>query len=609
MISHGFQSVALHFSTRHVNRVGALCLRVQNRACLNGSTFQVPEAANLSATSGTILDTRPLHAIVADGTTCYPGKVAAHSQVGAFIDFGAECQGFLARSDVDLPPIGSNVAVYPMRKWKSRGVGRVDVALEPAEKPRLEWCDIPADGVTSILGRVASVGYSGVLVDIGYEKLGRISAAEIATHTWPQLHVGAEISVYLISKDKKSARLELSLHQKWIPRTPWEALVSDGQTPYKGRVVRSILKDSVYLIDINSEAYGFVADSNRGLSDGEEVTVYVVRKDRKTHKMMLSMQRRVAPLQQWGAILADGVTPHDGYVVSKPSFGGAFIDFGAEVVGLLPSHGKWSESPQELEMLEIGQKLTVFVVQKTEDTGKITLSRQPEPQPLLALHDLKADGVTPYQGQFDGEDSAGAYINFGAQCAGLLRKAKSEGSVLFEHPPEDFAGLTPQRVFDVYIVKKNPVSGKVELSLRPTAHPRLPMEEVQKNEAYTGTVYHVAFNEVLVDFGCEVTGALARDDAATTLSRGDQVSVLPVGFDEQKGRFKLRAGSDVRWVVEGDLNMDGTTTITCKLTGEKVSNKPSKGWAEVRLQDGQVYYWNIENGETTWTHPSACNMA
>ena len=132
------------------------------------------------------------------------------------------------------------------------------------------------------------------------------------------------------------------------------------------------------------------------------------------------------------------------------------------------------------------------------------------------------------------------------------------------------------------------------------------------NSKYTGIVYHVAYKEVLVDFGCETTGILPRSEIPAA-TRGDTLRVVPVRFDDSIGRFKLKLEchgetlqnvvDPVQWVVKHRPAPGESLRLMDRRTGDQALEVPSSGWVEVLTDDGKAYYWDLATGETTWTKP------
>lgn len=153
----------------------------------------------------------------------------------------------------------------------------------------------------AVNGTVKRLELYGAFVDIGIGQDGLLHISQLGKtkvrNLEDVLKVGQTVEAFVLKVDAKAGRIALTTIKP--PDLPWES-ISQGQT-YQGKVIR-MEKFGVF-VDIGAErpgmvhvselADGFVKDPADIVSEGQEVTVRVLKVNRGQRKIDLSMREQV----------------------------------------------------------------------------------------------------------------------------------------------------------------------------------------------------------------------------------------------------------------------------------------------------------------------------
>lgn len=475
----------------------------------------------------------PLHYLVADGRNPYVGTVEDIVDWGIFVNIGCEAKGLLTAASIPKGmqfQRGNQVTVYVTAKDCKRS--RIMLALTPLASARHFWSDVCIDGQTPYEGTVVDVDKQSLCVDIGRSSPGVLPRNQDGGRA-QYLTIGRKVVVYVVGKDQAGQRLKLSLVPRARPLIPWDQIVADEQTPYRGIVVRwADAANAGCIVDIGCEKDAFLPATDAlvasgKLKKGDEVTVYISRKSSGQSPMTASSKRRAIPRERLSALLADGVTPYVGTVLgfTQP---GVFFDIGSEVAVFMSACNvqDWSKVPK------VGGQVPVYVWNTNPEVGKVYVRVDPRDQPALAFADILADGVTPYDGTLFRKSSAGAFVDIGCERAALIKRHDTcvDATAI--------SALAEGARVRVYAIRKNPVTRSISLALNPSERRRIRFDEVQGGGVATfdGSVARIMYDVIFVDFHCEVSGCAQRA-IDCSLQVGDRVRVRPLTFDKEKGRW------------------------------------------------------------------------
>lgn len=146
------------------------------------------------------------------------GKIIRIELFGAFVDVGAEREGFLHISQLrkdrtnrveDVVNAGQEVTAW-VRKVDSTS-GRIDLTL--IQPLKLDWDEIKV-GMT-VKGKVAKLEKFGAFVDIGAERQAFVHVRELmsgyVSDPSEVIKLSQEIEAKVIAADRKKKRIDLSL--------------------------------------------------------------------------------------------------------------------------------------------------------------------------------------------------------------------------------------------------------------------------------------------------------------------------------------------------------------------------------------------------------------
>lgn len=524
-------------------------------------------------------------AIVADGRRPYEAVVCGKVPYGVFLDCGFESVGLVSAKTnadaLDKLEVGDRVTAYVTSKH--RDTWKLNLALEPHESPLQQCEDLPLDGRTPISGVVINHSPGlGTFVDIGCSRNGMLPHDELAKAGLDRLSAGDRIKVYF--RRRHVGKVHLALQPRTVPLRTWDDIVPDGQTPHPAVVADR--KGCLIIVDIGCDTDAVLhAEYHQdpaavlALRPGTPVEVYVVQMMVDSAKITVSLERRASPIEQFDAVVCDGQTPYEGRVATISHYG-VFVDFGAVRPGLLNHR---SVPGMLLDKLSVGDQVTVFVVQKVAQTGKIYLALEPLETRLVPITDIAVDGQTPYDGVVVRVLNFGLLVDIGASATGLLPRT-GYGSPTNSKLLGDLAVGNRVRV---YAFRRNVSKGSIVLSLTPAEERLKSIAEVVSSSAsivYAGIVYNVQYGKAYVDIGCEASGILPLPDTDSSFSDGDRIGVHVRGFNEQTCRFELSAAQEPsaapRNVNEASANH--------RLDAVANFHDASSGRAAVQHQSGSV---------------------
>jgi small subunit ribosomal protein S1 len=262
-------------------------------------------------------------------------------------------------------------------------------------------------------GEVVAHRNHEILVDIGAKSEGIIPNDEIEkmdSEIKSLLAVGNTIPVYIVNPDDSDGNIILS-YAKAMEEEDWETAQSlhDSQDIYKGNII-GYNKGGV-LVKVGM-VRGFVPasqlDSSRRYDNtqsnedrlrnlvGQEVTARVIEVDRSRNRLILSERAAAKEIRQeqrkhiLGQI-GDGDVC-EGKVVNLADFG-AFVDIGG-LEGLVHlSELSWKRVNHPSELLAIGDKVQVHVLNVDRERSRVALSlKQLEPDPWEKVDDIYVEG-------------------------------------------------------------------------------------------------------------------------------------------------------------------------------------------------------------------------
>ncbi len=165
----------------------------------------------------------------------------------------------------------------------------------------------------AVKGVVKRLELYGAFVDIGVGQDGLLHISQLGQTKIRNLEdvikVGETIEVFILKIDREAGRVALTTMKP--PELTWED-IQQGQT-YQGKVIRmekfgvfvDIGAERPGMIHVSELADGFVKDPSDIVSEGQEISVRVLKVNKKQRKIDLSMRESVEEMQ----VIADDDEP------------------------------------------------------------------------------------------------------------------------------------------------------------------------------------------------------------------------------------------------------------------------------------------------------------
>lgn len=247
-----------------------------------------------------------------------------------------------------------------------------------------------------VKGTVIGITPTEVFVDLGYKADGVIDAAEVSddptVNPEDVLKVGDEIEAYVYRVSDVEGTVGLSIKKIRFMKE-WENIQKafDEKRDIKGKIVEAV-KGGVIAVSNGARIFIPATLANdRYIKDlsvlvGNEVPIRIREINRARKKIVGSVkdvlleQKEKVSEEFWAKIDA-GQVEFEGVVKTITNFG-AFVDIGG-VDGLIHvSELSWTHIKHPSEVLKVGDKIQVTLLEANRETGKISLGyRRAEDNP------------------------------------------------------------------------------------------------------------------------------------------------------------------------------------------------------------------------------------
>jgi small subunit ribosomal protein S1 len=366
-------------------------------------------------------------------------------------------------------------------------------------------------------GTIVKVDRDEVLLDIGYKTEGVIPSRELSikhdVDPADVVKVGDEIEALVLQKEDKEGRLILSKKRAQYERA-WGTIeaLKESDEPVKGQVIE-VVKGGL-ILDIGLR--GFLPASlveMRRVRDlqpyvGQEIEAKIIELDKNRNNVVLS--RRAWLEQTQSEVRMNFLTQlqkgqiRKGVVSSIVNFG-AFVDLGG-VDGLVHvSELSWKHIDHPTEVVEVGQEVTVEVLDVDMDRERVSLS-------------LKATQEDPWQ-QFARTHQMGQIV------------------------PGKVTKLVP---FGAFVRVEEGIEGLVHISELAERHVEIPEQVVQVNDDVMVKIIDIDLERRRISLSLKQANEgvdPVSDDFDPTLygmaaTYDDQGNyVYPDGFDPETGEW------------------------------------------------------------------------
>jgi len=325
-----------------------------------------------------------------------------------------------------------------------------------------------------IEGIVVSVTRNEIMVDVGYKSEGIIPSRELSVQkdTDPRtvMNVGEKVQALVINKEDDDGRLLLSVKRAKYEKA-WkeiEKLTQEGSS-VKGTVVEIVKGGLIVDIGVRGFLPASLIDVRRikdlDSFNGKEIEAKIVEFDRQKNNIVLSrkayMEEELSEERQEFLDDLEVGNIKEGKVSSIVNFG-AFVDIGGMDGLVHVSELSWRHVENPNEVVKVGDKVSVKVLEIDNDKGRISLSmKQVTEDPWEDFSSKFKEGDIA-EGKVSKVVPFGAFVTIGGGVEGLVHV--SEISLNEIKSPELELGIG-QKV-QIKLIEIDSEKRKVSLSIR-----------------------------------------------------------------------------------------------------------------------------------------------
>jgi len=403
-------------------------------------------------------------------------------------------------------------------------------------------------------GKILSVGSKDVLVDIGYKSEGNIALSEF---TDPEsIKVGDEIDVYLESKEDDTGMVVLS-KQKADRTVGWDTVISkcgEGDI-IEGKISRKV--KGGFMVNIGVEAFlpaSLAATrifGNLNQLMGQTFPFKIVKINKARRNIVVSRkdaisQQKEEDKKKLFETLQKG-TLVNGIVRNITDFG-AFVELNGGIIGLLHiTDMSWGRISHPSEVLAIGDKIDVMVLDFDKDAGRISLGlKQKTSSPWEAV-DTKYPTGSKIKGTVVNLVPYGAFVELEKGVEGLLHISELSWTKKYNHPNELLA-IGDRIEVQVLDVDKN--NKKISLGLKQLeSNPWLDLEsKYSVGMKVKGKIRNLTDYGAFVELEDGIDGLVHVSDISWTkrighpkdvMKKGEKVEAVILAVDASNRRISL----------------------------------------------------------------------
>ena len=292
-----------------------------------------------------------------------------------------------------------------------------------------------------VTGTVMMLTENSVIVDIGFKSEGSINLQEFGDS--PNIEIGDKIEVFLEDVENQDGQLVLS-KQKADFMKVWDQIkeIYDSNREVNGRLVRRIKGGIVVdLLGVDAFLPGSQIDirqvKNFDQYIGESYSLKIIKLNKARRNIVVS--RRVV-LEEARSKMRDSVLAEleigqvrEGAVKNITDFG-AFIDLGG-VDGLLHiTDMSWGRISHPSELVSIGDKINVKVLNFEEGKTRISLGlKQLTPYPWDGVDEKYPEGAI-VKGKVVSTTDYGAFVELEHGIEGLVHISEMSWTQHVKHP-------------------------------------------------------------------------------------------------------------------------------------------------------------------------------
>lgn len=402
-------------------------------------------------------------------------------------------------------------------------------------------------------GRIIGFTDDDVVVEVGLKSEGLVPREEFDNAA--ELKVGDKVKVLLKNVDGDGGQVELSKRQA-DRMLNWQRLIDttrEGDV-VQGRVMRKI--KGGLLVDIGVPVFlpASQVDVRRpgeiGDFIGRDIRAAVLKIDTERKNIVISRRKlieeeRESAKKRLMDTLKEGMIVV-GEVKNIADFG-AFVDLGG-IDGLLHiTDMSWGRINHPSDMLKMGQKIEVKVLNIDREKEKIALGlKQKEISPWEEIEKKYPTG-SRVRGAVVNIMSYGAFVRLEPGIEGLVHISEMSWTRRVNHPSEV---VQPNQEVDVVVLDINKDKQEISLGMKQTeVNPwELVGEKYPKGTIIEGAVRNLANYGAFVEIEPGIDGLLHVSDISWTkkvthpnevFKKGDKVRCVVLDVDQEKQRVAL----------------------------------------------------------------------
>lgn len=411
---------------------------------------------------------------------------------------------------------------------------------------------VPTSGQI-VKGRIIEIRQKDVVVDIGYKSEGLIALTEFAENEKPE--IGQEIEVFLERVEDEDGMAVISRY-KAEKLQGWErisAIHKEGDI-IEGKITRKV--KGGFMVNVGVEA--FLPASLSGMRAGQEtdpamsqqLEFKIVKINKPRRNIVVSRKDALYQRREEGKVkVLSGIEKGqmvEGMVKNITDFG-AFVDLGG-IDGLLHiTDMSWGRVSHPSEVLAIGDKIEVMVLDVDKDNLRISLGlKQKTPNPWLDI-DMKYPVGTKVKGKVVNMMPYGAFVELEKGVEGLVHISELSWSKRYSHPNELLAIGDAVEVIILSVDKENQ---KIALGIKQLeADPWQKVDEFFKvDEKVKGKIRNLTDYGAFVELQEGIDGLIHVSDMSWTkrvahprdvLKKGQKVEAVVLSIDKEARKISL----------------------------------------------------------------------
>jgi small subunit ribosomal protein S1 len=499
------------------------------------------------------------------------GTVISVTPESVILDFGYKTEGTLPLSDFVNEQVkpGDKIPVTVKGRDPEGGfylLSRFKVA-RPTDWSALEKA---FEEKSTIVGTVTGVIKGGVSVDIGVRAF--MPASRTGTRDAAELEklVEQEIRCRIIKLDVADEdvvvdrRAVLEEEESAVrDRRLSEINVGDSMTG----TVRSLTDYGAFidlggfdgLLHVGEIAWNRIAKPSDVLSVGEQVQVRIIKIERETKRISLSLRQLQA--NPWDNITEKyraGQRVH-GSVTRVADFG-AFVELEPGVEGLIHvSEMSWGKKIKIVsDFIKVGENVEAEILGVNADEKRISLGlKQTTGDPWAKAAEQFTEG-TIVEGPITRLAPFGAFLQVEEGVEGLIHVSEIDPEKRINHPQDV---LKVGQIVKAQILAVDPAKRQLKLSIKQLAPSSLDeyIAERKEGETVTGRVTDVTGDRATVELGegvrgvCTLTAAPAAEAATTSSAKADLSSLSSMLNARWKGTAPSTSAAQSNQLQPGQI--------------------------------------------------------